>query len=458
MRPIWLLILLAMPAVGMAEEFESLSDSGFAIQLKDRLVRDAFTEDEQDIAVINLRPYYGYQPDKNNIFFIKANFYASNITGGDDTSIRSRQEGESFVEIPDFWWQHDFSGDTQNRTRIGRQKFDDKSGLWWDAPLTGASYIFDSTLLQAYVNVGDRSSYLRTDWGDDDPVSSSALYLVSQLNWQWKLDHFLITRAAYRRDRDNDYQLGTVYSNDLIVTEPTEGGWVGVEIQGEQRSQEDRYPRYFAEAAWAQGSRVRYGTAATSPYHAYVNTRSESDFQGYLLRAGFDYVWQFEHRWVLGVNALYASGGDGVDGGFSQTGLNTNRNALYTTNLHSSLTGETMHIALSNVQIVDLHAAYSYQGRHEVFVATRQAWRADADAEILLEGRIPANGSNEIGTSIDVAYGWYLLAPELRKGLQLSEFRGIQLMVYYSQFFPEFDNPGKPVNESVVGGKFIWAF
>lgn len=457
MQRAWLMAVLAIAAAAARADEPAQTDRGVTLQLKDWMINDAFGRSDQNFSVAYIRPYYAIQPNPNNVYFAELNLYGSNRTGADETSISSRREARYFAELPEFWWQLNSSNE-RHIFRLGRQPLDDQSGLWWDAPLTGLSYHFDSTLLRWYVAAGERASYLRSDWDVDDPTANNGLYALAQLSWQWQLDHFLILRGAWRQDKDNDYVIGQSYSNAEMAARPVEGNWADLEIRGERRRSEDHWPHYELEGAWMSGQRVRYGTSAQPNDYVQVTSRQESDVQGYMARAVFDYVWQSNTRWVLGVDALYASGGDGTDGGFVQTGLNTNRAPLYTTHLSGSITGEALRMTVSNIQLVGVHAAFSYQDRHEGFIAVRQAMRAAEEDEVLLDSRLPPNGSTDLGTEFDIAYGWYMPVVEQHRGLDVGGFKGKQFMVYASHFEPNFDDPGTRVDGTVVGARFIWAF
>lgn len=457
MHRAWLVAFLAIAAVPARADEPAQTDRGVTLQIKDWMSSDAFQGDDENFSVLYAQPYYAVQPDPGDIFFVKANLYASNRTGADRTSIDTREEAKNYAELPEFWWQHS-SGDLRHFGRIGMQKFDDLSGLWWTAPLTGISYRFDSTLMRFYIAAGDRSSYLRTDWNQDDPQANSSLYGISQLSWQWRLDQFLILRAAYREDKDNAYVIGQTYDRAEMVARPLTGNWAGIELQGERHASEDHWPRYELEGAWMQGQQTEYGTTSTGPDSVQVKGRTERDVQGYMARLSLEQIWQYRTRWVLGAEALYASGGDGIDGGFVQTGLNTNRDTLYTTHLSGSMTGEALHMNVSNIQLVGVHLAFSWQDRHEGFIAVRQAWRADERDEVMLDTRLPPNGSRNLGLEIDAAYGWYMPILGQRKGLQMSEFKGKQFMFFASHFEPDFSDPLVKVDGTIVGARFVWAF
>lgn len=457
MQRAWLMAILAIAAASARADEPAQTDRGVTLQLKGWVSNDAFEGDDENFSVLYVQPYYAIQPDPNDIFFVKANLYASNREGADQTSISSRQEARNYAEIPEFWWQHS-SSDLRNFGRIGMQKFDDLSGLWWTAPLTGASYRFDSSLVRFYLAAGDRSSYLRTDWDEDDPQASSALYGITQLSWQWKLDQYVILRGAYREDKDNEYVIGQTYDRAEMVARPLTGGWAGLEFQGERHVSEDHWPRYEIEGAWMQAQETQYATTSVTADSVQVKARNERDLQGYMARLSLEQVWQGRTRWVIGAEAIYASGGDGVEGGFVQTGLNTNRDSLYTTHLSGSITGEALHMTLSNIQIAGVHLAFSWMDRHEGFLAVRQAWRADELDEVLLDTRLPPNGSKDLGTEIDIAYGWYMPIVEQRRGLQMSEFKGKQFMLYASHFEPDFEAPLVKVEGTIVGARFVWAF
>lgn len=458
MRKAWLMAGMVIVAVPAFAEEGSLSDSGISFQLKSWVIRDAFTENDENFVVGYIRPYYAWQPDPANLFFIKANLYASNRQGADDTSISTRDEARNFAEIAELWWRYRFNYDRQS-TLIGIQRFEDYSGLWWDAPLTGASYRFDGTLLKGYLAGGDRSSYLRTDWDVDDPEANSGLYGIAQVSWQWRLDQFLILRAAYRKDKDNEYLIGQPYEAAEMQAQPLEGSWAGLELQGEWRRSEDHWPRYLLEGAWTSGEQQRYATTTLSADSVQVKSKTALEVEGYMARFNLEYVWQYDQRWVIGLEGLYASAGDpqAQEVGFVQTGLNTNRNPLYTTSLAGSVTGEALRMTISNIQLAGVHAAISHQNRHEAFIAVRQAWRADENDDVLLDSRLPPNGSDSLGMEYDIAYGWYMPVVGRRRGLEVGGFRGRQFMIYASHFEPDFDESATPVSGSVVGLRFLWA-
>lgn len=456
MRRAWLMVTLAIAAASAQADEPAQTDRGVTFQIKDWMIQDAFTGEDENFSVLYVQPYYAVQPNPNNIGFVKANLYASNRTGADQASLSTREEARYYAELPEFWWQLG-SDDLRHFGRIGMQKFDDLSGLWWNAPLTGLSYRYDTTLLRFYLAGGDRSSYLRTDWDEDDPEANSALYGISQLSWQWKLDQYLILRAAWRQDKDNDYVINASYDRAEMVARPLEGGWVGMELQGERHVSEDHWPRYEIEGAWMQGTEVQYRTTTVAPDVVQVKLRSERDLEGYMARVSLSQIWQYRTRWVIGAEAVYASGGDGLEGGFVQTGLSTNRDSLYTTHMSGSMTGEALRMTLSNIVLAGVHAAFSWQDRHEGFVAVRQAWRAEENDDVLLDSRLLPNGSKDLGLEVDIAYGWYMPIIGQRRGLQMSEFKGKQLMIYASHFEPDFPDPLTPVDGTVVGIRFVWA-
>lgn len=459
MHKAWLMAGMAIVAAPALAEEVSQSDRGVSFQVKSWLIQDAFEQGDENFVVGYIRPYYAWQPDANDLFLIKGNLYSSNRQGADETSISTREESRNFAEIAEMWWRHTFNYDRQS-IFIGIQRFEDYSGLWWDAPLTGASYRFDGTLLKGYLAGGDRSSYLRTDWDVDDPQASSALYGLAQLSWQWRLDQFVILRAAYRQDKDNEYEIGQTYDVAELEAQPIEGSWAGIEFNGERRKHEEHWPRYQVEGAWMQGEQVRYGTNTLTSDSIQVRSRDTLDLQGYMARVNLEYVWQYDQRWVVGVEGLYASGGDPLrnEGGFVQTGLNTNRNPLYTTSLAGSVTGEALRMTISNVQLIGLHAAISHQNRHEGLIAVRQAWRAEEDDDVLLDSRLRPNGSADLGMAFDIAYGWYMPVVGRQRGLDIGGFEGKQFMIYASHFEPDFDDPGTRVSGTVVGARFLWAF
>ncbi|MCD6060749.1 MAG: algE [Moraxellaceae bacterium] len=457
MKRAWLLAVMAMAAAGAQAEEPALTDRGISFQLKGWNIQDAFNQGDETFFVGYIRPYYAWQPDPNDMFYIQGNLYSSNRQGADETSIATRREARNFAEIPEVWWRHSFDTD-RKMFYVGVQRFDDRTGLWWDAPLTGLSYRIDSTLVKGYIGVGDRSSYLRTDYDVDDPASNSALYVIGQLSWQWKLDHFLIFRAAHREDKDNNYVINNTYEPAEFEGRPIQGNWVGIELQGEIHRHEYRWPRFEIEAAAMQGEQVVYRTTTLGPESIQIKARQETDLQGVMGRINLEYVWQEDQRWVVGVDAIYASGGDATEGGFRQTGLQTNRNPLYTTSLAGSLTGEALRLELSNVILAGGHIAVSHQDRHEAFVAVRYAMRAEEDDEVLLDSVLAPNGSSDLGIEIDVAYGLYLPVVEQRRGLAVGGFKGKQFMVYASHFEPDFPDPLTPVNGTVFGARFLWAF
>lgn len=456
MQRAWLMAALAIAAAWAQADEPAQTDRGITFQVKDWMIQDAFTGEDENFSVLYIQPYYAVQPDPKDIFFVKGNLYASNRTGADESSISTREEARYYAEIPEFWWQHS-SSDLRHFGRIGMQKFDDLSGLWWNAPLTGVSYRFDSSLVRFYLAAGDRSSYLRTDWDQDDPQANSALYAITQLSWQWRLDQFLILRGAYRQDKDNDYVTGQVYDRNELQARPLEGSWGGLELQGERHHSEDHWPRYELEGAWMQGQETRYATTGTTADTVTIKGRTERDLQGYMARLSLEQIWQYRTRWVVGAEALYASGGDGIEGGFVQTGLNINRDAMYTTHMSGSVTGEALRMTISNIVLVGAHLAFSWQDRHEGFIAVRQAWRAEEQDEVLLDSRLPPNGTKDLGLAVDVAYGIYLPVLGQRRGLQMSEFKGKQFMVYASHFEPDFPDTGVKVDGTVVGARFVWA-
>lgn len=456
--------LAALAPALAAAEGNALSypavDTGLQVELKARHLEPAAAGGSETIGIALLRPYYARRPDADTLYVASAKLYASDSDGADDTT-SSREVGRHYLEVTELYWQEDATGDAPWHYRAGVQRLDDRAGHWWDAPLTGAAVVYDGSLLRGYVAVGDRSNYLRTDWNESHPESRTALMLLGQLDWQWRLDHWLTARSAGRLDRARDEQVGQQLPRARFGGDEVRAFWLGVQAQGEWHGEASHYPRYEVELAGASGraTRLRSGRVAASD-DVKVIAREAGDIGGLLWRLEGQYVWVDTAIWRLGAGYLYAAGAAGQDQGFVQTGMASNRNGLFGTETRGSLTGEALRLGLSNVELVQAHGVYSPDRRQDVILAWRKARRAQAGGDVTLAGaRLAPDGSDHLGESLDISYGWRLRPPlRDRSRLYGGGFEGTQVVAHAARLWPDFVAPGDQIAKTVYSLEFFTSF
>lgn len=458
-------VLLLSPGmlIAVPGDIAPASTHGLQAELRLRDVAPAFQGDGETSASLSLRPWVLWRPAERDLFGATLKLYA-NSQDGTDIYATSRETDQQYAEVVELWYQRDSATLPLGYLRAGIQPVSDRaSGLWWNGQITGVSWQFDSTLVDASIGLGTRSSWLRTDTDVNSPESETAWLIFGQYRYRWHLDHALAVRAAWRDDPDPGQDIGDVLSRADLVSNPMQAVWLAAQVDGEFRTLMDKgWPRYLVEVGFVSGQVDSYstGTVPGTGEKVMLNGEQHANLDGAMARLEFQYVLDRHARWRLGAGWLRAEGGGRVDRvGFRSTGLESNRGDLYGTSVRGHVNGESMRLAMQNIDVFNVHAAWSLGITQDLLLVVRDAHRHLPDDEINLGGTLIApTGHGQIGQSIDLGYAWR--SPVLLQDgpLQRSGFRGHRVTATASWFDPAFPDPARTVSGWVGNLEYLYAF
>lgn len=462
---LFVFLLVDVVRVAHAAPGDPAPASARGIQAELRLRQDepAFAGEGQGSAIAVLRPWAMYRAGPQTLFSLTGKLFASSRDGA-DVYATSRDTERQYGEVIELWVQRDAASYPLQFLRMGIQPVADGStGIWWDHLLTGVVARLDSSLLDISAGIGSRSSYLRTDTDVTSPEGEQAQVAFLQGSRLWRIDNRLTWRAANRTDADTGYQPGDTLRRADFTRSSVNATWVSAEASGEWRTDErDRWPRYLVELGLANGDMTEYGSGSVAgvPESLIVRTPVTRDIAGLMWRVELQYVFERWRTWRMGIGFLHADGGDSSgDAGFVQTGMESNRGDLFGTAARGHVTGEAMRLSVRNIDVYNLHAAFSLGSTQDMVIAWRDAYRAEAGDDVFLGGvRLPPTGGQHIGQSIDINHVWrqprlFSSAPLMRSG-----FSGRRVTTTASWFDPAFPDPARTVTGLALNLEFLQTF
>lgn len=138
----------------------------------------------------------------------------------------SRQRSHSWAEMREMYVRRNLiGGDIRYSMTVGRQRFAERFGVWWDDSLEAVRFDYRDSRAQGFLAVAERFYYYNTDFSTLEPEDEDIRYLMGDYRWLWAPRHWVGARLLYEHDysdadvRDRDdfkgWRLGTYLTGEF---------------------------------------------------------------------------------------------------------------------------------------------------------------------------------------------------------------------------------------------------
>lgn len=332
--------------------------------------------------------------------------------GGIDQDTGEVLGAEDFVELRQYWVQFtSLLGQVPLSAKIGRQRFNESSGIWWNRDFDAVRLSYNTTLLNNFVAIGQNMGGYRTTKDDFRNSDEDLFRVLGETSWQWRYAHFLEARFAYLNDMSGRNNIGSLFGENNRDTTDSDLMWAGVRARGEFAGfVSSRKADYRFDLMGLRGDENIETTAAAAGGLRSVTGNSERDVSGWAFDSLIQVPLPIMAEPELIVGYAFGSGDDDSansdDHTFRQTGLDSNsgRLGLSTTTINNF--GSVLRPDLSNIHIltaglsVPMFTATDLTGLYHYY-------RLDEQATSLLTSGITAtlnNSSRDLGHGMDLIF------------------------------------------------------
>lgn len=291
------------------------------------------------------------------------------------------------------------------RLRIGLQRLRESSGLWWDEDVESVAWSAETTQMDWLVAVAQQFNLYRTDadlrFQDEDVTR-----LLASLD---------IKEPGFNR---LGFKLLAVTQNSAqpVITDVPFYGSNRVWLVSEYEHRWTVEPAFNKAWAYRAMASVMFGDNVSNDA---LNAGVESSVIGSAFDLGVRYDNPVKGM-SLGANIIMATGGE--DTLFSQNGIHTNRTTGYGTRDYLFKLNEAVRFDLSNIQKLELFAAYRFNAEVSAAVAVASYQKHSDAMPVFVAGRAIQQQTNDgdLGTGIEAAISYY---PETARFIPLRYVR-----------------------------------
>ena len=298
------------------------------------------------------------------------------------------QQVEYFsAELREFYVRRNLLGDDPRfALSLGRQRYSDHFGIWWDDSLESLRLSFDDTFARGFVALGQKLHSYNSDSQALDASERDIAYAMGEYALRWSGENW----AGLRLLLEQDYS-----GRDADDPSDFEGGRVGLFFHGDEPSVTPLFSDYRLELALLDG-RVELASG------------EEQDRHGWALLGEIGKRFA-ERPWSPRL-ALYGGITDKPDAsndGFYLNAIQSDRVAnpeTYSSGLVSAFIGVDLH----NLAYYGIALESRPQPRHYLDLRLTDLHLRDADGDLPLSLAEPAerNGSRSLGQTLDLNYYW----------------------------------------------------
>ncbi|MGQ0527050.1 MAG: alginate export family protein [Alphaproteobacteria bacterium] len=290
-------------------------------------------------------------------FFNKDRFVINYGDGSEDPETNKPLGQKDFLEIRQLWLQYNgLAGVKPLGMKIGRQRFSEPYGLWWNRDLDALRFSYDAALFTGFIAAGENLGSYRTTDEDFLEKDENIFRVMAEVTRQWKTDHYIEGRFAWQNDHSNMEDPGTIVPSLDRDAEDAELAWAGVRARGNNLPLlAGNSISYRVDILSVAGKANEQLTTAGPANNRTKTGSNRTDVLGWAFDAGLNVPLPLKPDALLLFDYAYGSGddnaGNGTDHSFRQTGLDSNTStysdALSTINHY----GFTLRPDLSNIHI-----------------------------------------------------------------------------------------------------------
>lgn len=268
-----------------------------------------------------------------------------------DDGLESINSDDSFLELQSLYVAYsgitDYPGE---EVRIGLQKIQDKSGLWWDDEIESVMWVGKTTEVDWMIGFGEKLRSNRTDY-DLNERNEDISRIMGSYAYKYPNDTVFNIKVALS-NADSE----AILSDDYFANE--KNLWLGVQISNgwlEPRNDESKLISYNVEIINYSGN-----CNGCSPYR---NDRYDDRVMGF---AGDTGIRLNIPDMPLSVGMVYSVATGGDDNQFVQTGLHSNRAYFLGISNHLYRFSEVTRFDFANIEklglFVSLHNEFGFSG------------------------------------------------------------------------------------------------
>ncbi|MES2820270.1 MAG: alginate export family protein [Pseudomonadota bacterium] len=297
------------------------------------------------------------------------------------------------AELREFYLRRNLlGGDPRYSLSLGRQKFSDHYGLWWDDTLESLRLDYADTFSSGFVAVAQKFDTYNSDIDRLQESEQDIAYAMGEYARRWSANNWVGTRLLFEQD-----------GSDEDANDPSDwrGGRLGLFAYGDNLRVSPLFSDYRLELAALKGRRDQTDAAGF--------TRDE-DVEGWVVIG--DIGKRFDHSpWMprLSLRAGLTDKPSTPNEGFFLNNIQSDRVAnqeTYTNGLLSSFIGVDLH----NLAFYSLAVETRPRPRHSFDVRLSDLYLRDAEGgiPINLANGVTTTGSKSLGQILDTNYYWQM--------------------------------------------------
>ncbi|WP_020410962.1 alginate export family protein [Hahella ganghwensis] len=310
--------------------------------------------------------------------------YGQAFYSTDTVDIDSEEGGDAsdgFVGLRELWldWNGltDYPGES---IRLGRERLQYDDGIWIDTDITLLRWRWDTTLFDATAGVAEKLSRFRSDDSELSDDEKDLLRLFASGRWQYQRQHFADLRVLHTEGRDDS------------PTEPSLT-WVNLGFDSQYMDYRARNPfAYTVDLFNVSGDEELAG--------------SRQSVNGWAADLGIRWRPSGFQNFALGAHYAIAPGDE--DGGFRQSGLESNRSAFTGTRAKFHRFNEALKATLYNIEVMTAYVSYSDMD-WDVSLVYQQFRLDDPTLGVFIDGisLAPTALDDDLGSGLDLVTSVY---------------------------------------------------
>lgn len=362
-------------------------------------------------------------------------------TSEDETSFTD----EAYLEAREFWIRyHGISDYDKEYLTIGRQRFKEETGLWFNRDIESIRWQLDTTTY--FYSLGLLKAFDTYRTNDDELVTDieDRTYLYGEVGYWVNASTRIGSRLIIAKD-SNDTSVGNLYTGNK--RSKANYNWLSGYISSDYFNYNNpKAFNYWVSVSLLSGDRDTFSIASDNK----VTAKSNIDVSAWSLNSAVR--WKPIKNNSLNLGFLLNAASGGIDGDtsnqFEQTGLQSNSGRYTGTSQKIRVLSESYRAELSNLMAFGLFASY-HNDTSSLSVLLNSFSLTDNESAAP-NNSLRANNvtnSKDLGQSIDVYWNYYF-SHSLNTFLKSSRIRTIVSYFKTGEYYE--------VNDSYFTVKLAW--